>query len=272
MRVFAEDGRSLYITRDIAAGLQRTEEFKAARILHVVDLAQTLYFRQLKGIFAKLKHPAAESITHVSYGRVPGMSTRKGSLVGLLSFLDEAKERALQAYRSEVEKRPEQVDEDVVAEGIAIGATYFYMLSNSRQKDLQFNWDIALSFVGDSGPYVQYALARSFSVEDKAQAAGIRLPEKFDASQLQSDCVHELVLILARFQETLHNVVKELDPSILSGYLIDLAKAFSAAYRELRIVGEDPAVAAQRLVVFKATQVALARGAALLGIPCLKRM
>lgn len=128
-----------------------------------------------------------------------GHEPRKGSLVGLLSFLDEAKERALQTYRSELKKRQSRLMK-MLAEGIAIGATYFYMLSNSRQR-FTFNWDIALSFVGDSGPYVQYALAR-FSVEDKAQAAGIRLPEGVMHHNCKSDCVHELDVNPRAIQET----------------------------------------------------------------------
>ena len=75
-RIFSEDGRSLYITRDIAAAFYREDTYHPLKILYVVAMAQTLHFKQLKAVLGKLNHPSADKITHISFGNVPGMKTR----------------------------------------------------------------------------------------------------------------------------------------------------------------------------------------------------
>ncbi len=271
-RVFSEDGRSLYITRDIAAALYRYDTFKPFKILYVVGAQQTLHFRQLVGIMSKFSPEIAKIIVHVAFGFVPGMKTRGGGAISLSDYLEEAKARALSAYREEVQKRPEGVNEEEVAEAVAVGATYFYFLSHGNLKDFQFKWEEALSFQGDSGPYLQYALARINSIEVKARANKIFVPKTLNTEIFADDESWALISQISRFDEVLEKVEIEYDPSSLALYCLELAKAFSKVYRTMRVVGEEESVAENRLALFIATKFVLQTGLYLLGVPAVERM
>lgn len=272
VRIFAEDGRSLYITRDIAAAIYRHDTFSPEKILYVVAAQQSLHFRQLIGLFEKLAHPVASEIVHVPFGFVPGMKTRDGGAISLKDFLTEAHDRARTAYQSEVQKRPEGLDEESVSESVAIGATYFYFLNHSNTKDFNFNWDEALNFQGDSGPYIQYALARLNSIAINAEKEGLRSSPKALAEVCEDNDAYELVAVLARFDQVLESVCKEYEPNTLANYVLDLAKAFSKAYRKLRVIGEEKDIAQARLALFEATKYVLHNGCYLLGVPPIERM
>jgi arginyl-tRNA synthetase len=272
-RVFAEDGRSLYITRDIATAMYREETFHPEKILYVVAAQQMLHFQQLIEIMNRMKHPVGPKMVHVSFGFVPGMKTREGGGISLKDFLDEMKDRALEAYKNEVEKRPEGTDENLIAEAVAIGATYFYFLSHSNVKDLHFTWEQALNFQGESGPYLQYAVARLNSIEVKANESGVDR-SLFDASQLTEESAYDLASLLAQFPTIVENAGRDYEPYYISQYLIEVAKSFSRAYRELRVVGEDVSkeLSSSRLALFMATREILVAGMNLLGIPKIERM
>lgn len=271
-RIFAPDGRSLYITRDLAAAMYRHKTFGAKEILYVVAAQQSLHFKQLIEILRRMKHPVADSMVHVSFGFVPGMSTREGGAISLKDYIDEAHARALKAYRNEVSKRPEGVDEEKVAEAVAIGATYFYFLNHVNVKDFNFSWDEALSFQGDTGPYLQYALARIYGIELKAKEAGIALGAEFDATVLDEPSAHELVLLLSKFSETVQKAATEHEPFCITQYLLSLAKAFSKAYLAHKVLGAAPHEAQARLALFSAVKNVLQTGLRLVGVPALERM
>ena len=277
VRIFAEDGRSLYITRDIAAAEYREKTFAPSEILYVVSVAQSLHFKQLIAVLERLKHPAAAKIRHVAHGQVPGIRTRgvasAGERIALDEFLEDAHARALKAYREEVTKRPADLDEEEVAEAVGLGAVFYSYLSRTNLKDFQFDWDDALSFQGDSGPYMQYALARIYSIEAKAREAGITPEGELDAASLADGEAYEMVALLARFDEVLERAGRECEPACLAQYLLSLAKSFSASYKGLRVLGEpDLPRAKARLALFCALRSVLHIGLTLIGVPPLKRM
>lgn len=275
-RVFADDGRSLYITRDIAAAVYRHETFMPTKILYVVAAQQSLHFKQLVEIFKRINHPVANQIVHVPFGFVPGMKTREGTAILSENFLNEAHTRALQAYREEVAKRPDGLNEEEIAELVAIGATYFYFLKHTNLKDFNFSWKEALNFSGDSGAYVQYGLARIFSIENKAKQAGIDTSsnnlQSADFELLKEDAAHELVLLLLKFKEVLECAAEQYEPSIIANYALDIARALSRAYRELRVVGEEGQLALARLALFNCVKSALKEALWLIGVPTIERM
>lgn len=90
------DGSTLYLTRDIAAAIDRYSKYKFDRMYYVAENGQNDHFNALKGILLKMDMPWAERLHHVKFGRIRGMSTRKGTAVFLRDILDECRELMIQ--------------------------------------------------------------------------------------------------------------------------------------------------------------------------------
>lgn len=90
--IIKSDSTTLYLTRDIAAFLERKKRYNMDKIFYVVDNGQNDHFTAIKSIVGDLGFDAHSMINHVKFGRIHGMSTRKGSVVFLKDILDEAKD------------------------------------------------------------------------------------------------------------------------------------------------------------------------------------
>jgi arginyl-tRNA synthetase len=276
-RLLTEDGRTLYLTRDVITADYREKTYHPERIIYVVGAPQTLHFKQLQAILKRLKHPAADKIVHVPFGHVPGISTRKLSSdsgdLSLDALLDEAHDRAREAYESEVSKRPEGVDIEAVAEAVGLGAIYFNYLSRTNIKEFHFSWEEALNFKGDTGPYLMYAVARLYSMQERAKEEGLYIGDFADGSKLVEDEAWELASTIARFPQVLLKTSKDLEPCNVCTYALDLAKAISRAYVKLRVLGEpDKEIARARLGLYVAAREVLGSALRILGIRVLERM
>ena len=263
------DGATLYITRDVAAADYRYATYGFDKLIYVVAAGQQLHFQQLFATLKLLGRPWAGDCVHVKFGLVQGMSTREGNVVYLEALLDEAKRRALQNMRANVEKRLELEDEEAVAEAVGIAAIYFADLSKQRIKDYEFDWDHATSFEGDTGPYLLNAHARIAGIIRKC---GFELDPEADLSALVEPEAHELVTQVSRYPEVLLQAAQLHEPSVLASYLLELARALHSSYRALRVKDEEAVRAKARLLLFTVVKGVLARGLAILGIPALERM
>lgn len=273
-RILTPDGRSLYLTRDIATAMYRAKEFNFDRAIYVVGAPQSLHFEQLKAVLKKLKKSYAEKITHVAFGHVKGMSTRgKGQFIELNSFLDEANERALNAYHNQVSKHPDGLNENRVAEAVSLAAIIFSNLSRNRIKDVEFSWDTALEFQGDTGPYILYAYARINSIKEKANGLGIFAKLDDSSTAYSEESAFRLISLLSDFIPVLHQTLADHEPSHLGNYTLSLAKQFSKVYLNHKIIGaENKQMAEARLALFEATATVLKNSLTLLGMKCLNKM
>ena len=272
-RVFTADGRSLYLTRDIATAKYRAETFQFDRAVYVVGAPQTLHFQQIKGILRELGRDYADKIIHVPFGHVMGIKTRgEGQFVELNEFFDEAYQRALDAYHTQVSKRPENLDEKEVARAVALAAILFSNLSRTNIKDVHFDWDSALTFQGDSGPYLLYAYARINGIKEKAAAHGVLPDTEFSKHALSEEAAFQVASLLADFEQVVERAVEEHEPYLLANYALELAKSISKAYLDLKVVGVENDLAVARLTLFEASRVILGKSLELLGIQPLERM
>ncbi len=263
------DGSTLYATRDLAAAIDRYERFHFDKALYVVATDQALHFKQLFRVLEAMGRPFAGNMVHVNFGRVHGMSTRKGNVVLLNDVLDEAKSRALERVQENVKEGSIQTeDPEGLAEQIGLGAVVFGDLKNRRVTDYTFDWDEVLSFDGHTGPYMQYAHARACNVLRKGGGA----PTAHDAALLTLPEEQALLRVIARFPVAVQEAAEQYDPSLVARHLLDLAAAFSRFYtlgnqdRSKRIVVEDESLRAARLALTDATRATLAAGLTLLGI------
>ena len=263
------DGATLYMTRDLAAACHRKKTYKFEKLLYVVGTAQSLHFRQLFKVLELMEEPWAKDCVHVNFGLVQGMSSRKGNVIYLEELLDEARNRAKEYMSANVDKRPELEDEEAVAEAVGIAAIFFSDLSKQRIKDYNFSWERAISFEGDTGPYLMNAHARIAGIIRKC---GVELDPGADITLLQEQSAHDLVSLVSRYTDALREAAKTSEPSILAAYLLDLARALHSGYKELRVKDEEEKLAGARLLLLAVVKNVLASGMRILGIKPLEKM
>lgn len=267
------NGSTTYATRDLAAIKYRVKEYDFDKALYVVSYEQTLHFKQVyeTAKLLGLGDKYTDNLTHVAFGMVSlptgKMSTRDGNIIKLEELLSEAIERASKIIE---EKNPDLENKEEVAKNVGIGAVIFNDLSNSRIKDEVFDWDQILNFQGETGPYVQYTYVRTKSVLEKVEGALDILKVNYEKI-LDEYSVNVLKLIYS-FGDVLELVTKKDEPSILSRYLLDLAKAYSNFYNENKIIVDDKEVQNARVYITYAVNKVLKEGANLLGITMPSKM
>ena len=263
-----------YATRDLAAILYRARTYDFDKALYVTSYEQVLHFKQVfeTAKLLGLDEKYTNGLEHVSFGMVllptGKMSTREGTVVKLEDLLNESIERAQKVIE---EKNPELENKEDIAKKVGIGAVIFNDLSNNRIKDEVFDWDTILNFQGETGPYVQYTYVRTKSIIEKA---GYNIEDIENGAILGDISIEELkdkdsqniLKLLYSFEDVLVQVTDKNEPSILSRYLIDLAKAYSAFYNANKVIVEDEKVKNARVFLTYATGKVLKIGAELLGI------
>jgi arginyl-tRNA synthetase len=267
--ILKKDGSSLYATRDIAAAIYRKKEYDFHKCIYVTGAAQSLHFQQWFKVIELMGYEWAKDLIHVPFGLVSlggeKLSTRKGKVVLLEDILSEAIKKTLEIIES---KNPDLEDKEEVARYMGVGAVIFSDLYSNRIKDVSFSWDEVLNFDGETGPYVQYTHARCCSVIRKA-------PEQdssFNPGLLQTKEEYQLCKTLYQFPEKVMMALTQLEPSIITRYLVDLAQDFNRFYHEHPILADDQQLRAARLALVKATRITLANGLKLIGLKPLERV
>ncbi len=267
--ILKSDGATIYATRDLAAACYRQNTYHFDKCLYVVAYQQDLHFRQVFRVLEKMGYPWAKNCVHVAFGMVSfegeALSTRKGNVVHLEDLLNQAVEKALEIIR---EKSPDLPDKETVARQIGIGAVIYTDLSNNRIKDIDFRWDRALNFDGESGPYVQYTHARCCSVLRKAGD----IAASPDWSALTDDEAQALLRLISRFPDVIREAAEKYEPSMVTRAVTDIAQAFNKYYYEHRILSGDPAQSAARLALTDAARRVIRIGLYLIGIEAPERM
>ena len=265
--IIKSNGSSTYATRDLAAILYRARTYDFDKAIYVTSYEQILHFKQ---IFATAKYLGLDEkytngLIHVPFGMVllptGKMSTREGTSIKLEDLLNEAIERAKKIIE---DKNPELEDKDLIAKKVGVGAVIFNDLSNNRVKDEIFDWDTILNFQGETGPYVQYTYVRTQSILRKAES--VPSFKDINTEKINDNYSINILKLIYNFEDILVEVTKKEEPSILSRYLIDLAKAFSNFYNENKIIGEEKEVENARLYLTRVVGEILKTGASLLGI------
>lgn len=267
--ILKKDGATLYATRDIAAAFYRKKTYHFYKDLYVVAYQQNLHFKQWFKVVEKMGYEWSKDLEHVPFGMVSyegrALSTREGYVV----YLDELLNRAVEKAREIIEeKSPNLPDKDKVARQVGIGAVVFFDLFNNRIKDIDFRWDRALNFDGETGPYVQYTHARCCSLLAKAG----ELDAKADYAALENPAAQEVVRTLERFPEVVSEACHRNEPSLVTRYSVELASNFNRFYYENRILTEDAAQSKARANLTAATASCLRTALSLIGVEAPEKM
>ena len=268
-------GGYLYATTDLAATRYRANVLKADRALYFVDQRQALHFQMVFSA-ARLAGfvPASMQLEHMGFGTMNGadgrpFKTRDGGTVKLVDLINEAEERAYSLVKS---KNPELGEAELrqIANAVGVSAVKYADLSKHRASDYSFNFELMLSFEGNTAPYLLYAYTRVASVFRKL---GKDFSEVDGQIRLEAPQEIDLATKLAQFGEVLNNVADKGTPHILCTYLYDLAGLFSSFYEHCPILSaDDQATQQSRLRLAALSGRTLKQGLELLGLHTLERM
>lgn len=266
--ILKRDGSTLYPTRDIAAAVYRKQEYHFDKCIYVTSAQQILHFRQWFKVVELMGYDWYDELVHVPYGTVSvngaKLATRTGNVVLLRDLFAAAIEKVTEIMET---KNPALKGRTDVAEAVGVGAIVFYYLSNNRIKDINFSMEEALSFDGNTGPYVQYTYARACSILEKAGVTdGTPAPTELT---LTDPLEKVLCVTLSEFEERVRMALRDYEPSYITRYILDVATAFNRFYHDCAIVtAEDAAVRETRLALTRATKYVLGRA---FGLICLRK-
>jgi len=244
-----------YDVTDVASIKHRVDDLRAERMIYVTDARQANHFALVFAVTRLAGYlPDRVEVEHVGYGMVLGadgrpFKTREGTAAYLDDLLDAAEERAT----------PE----------VALAAIKYADLSNQLQKDYVFDPERMVQTTGDTGPYLQYAHARTRSILRDADARGLAVGP---VSVVAESDEQTLALLLSRFGEFVELVGATLQPHRLCGYLYDLATAYSAFYEHCPVLKSEGEIRSSRLGLCQATSNVLAMGLGILGVHAPERM
>lgn len=257
------DGSTIYATRDIAAALFRKNTYDFDKCIYVTSAGQSLHFAQFFKVIGMMGYEWSKDLVHVPFGTVSfggeKIATRSGNMILLEDIFARAIEKTLSIIN---EKNPGLENKEEVAKAVGVGAIIFNDLSNNRIRDVDFNWEEALSFEGNTGPYVQYTYARCAGILDKAgcdvDAKSLTLTDETEAALIKTLDLYPEKLKLAR---------NDLEPSVISRYLLEVCSAFNRFYQNCPVLKvEDAKIRNTRLALVFAAASVLKSGLTLIGL------
>lgn len=239
------DLATTYFTRDLATIKFRLDEWNPDIFIYEVGADQSLYFKQLFETTSRLGWTKGKTLVHIAHGLIRfehgKMSTREGKTVKLEEVLDEAVKRARKIIdNSETGRGLDEKQKEDVAQKVGIGAVKYFDLSHQPTSDIIFDWEKMFVLQGNSGPYLQYTVARTNSVLAKSTNKQIyKSTNKWENGKWKMENEEELSVLrtLVRFPEVIASAAKNYSPNLLANYLFSLAQKYNNFYDKHRILG-----------------------------------
>jgi arginyl-tRNA synthetase len=264
------DGRLLWVSTDQPdAGGPEPAFGRASRVYNVIDTRQS-YLQDVvvAGLKALGFEQQAEQSIHFSYEMVAlsprccaelgiplsaedakrpyiEVSGRKGLGVKADDLMDTLVEKALAEVASRHPEAPEAEQRRVASE-IAIGALRYFLLKYTRNSVIAFDFQEALSFEGETGPYVQYAAVRARNILRKLEEKGEKIPDfstelspEAMGRQLQAQDFWQVLLAASKADAAVERAVTAGEPAHVAKYAFQLAQAFNNFYHQYPIIHEE---------------------------------
>ncbi len=268
-RVFLnKEGLPTYEAKELALAKLK-EERLGMYDLSVISTANEIieYFKVLKKAMSFI-YPELEAKTeHIGHGMVRlstgKMSSRTGNVIPAIDFIDEVADMAM----AKMDEGGKVAPSEDLARNVAIGAIKYATLKGNIRQDSIFDNEKALSFEGDSGPYLMYTHARICSIEAKAREVGM-----VSSTTLNPDVPYAIEKIIYQFPEVVLQAQVERAPHHVVVYLTELAGAFNTFYAHEKIVDLEDPFASYKLALAGAVRIILKNGLYLLGIKAPERM
>ncbi len=268
-RVFLNSqGLPTYEAKDLGNFAIKQERYPQWDVsIIVTGNEQSEYFKveyaAIRDVFGVPEH---KKLVHIPTGFLTlttgKMSSRKGNVL--------TGESLLEALQEESKKRAEESRaEDVraLAEMVAVAALKYQILKHGIGSNIVFDKEKALSFEGDSGPYLQYTYARIGSVIEKAQAVGIA-----PSVAVPPAIVYDIEKVLYRFEEVVRDAIEAYEPQGIITYLTQLCGMFNSFYAHEKIADADDVYAPYKLALAQSVRLTLHNGLSVLGMQAPERM
>lgn len=267
-RVFLnKEGLPTYEAKELALAKLKDERF-GGYDHSVISTANEIneYFKVLLSAMGEVYPDLAAKTEHIGHGMVRlatgKMSSRTGDVIPAIDFVEEVAGAAYQ----KMEASGGAADMGVAQE-VAIAAIKYTTLHGSIRQDSIFDKDRALSFEGDSGPYLQYTFARIQSVLEKASVAGVE-----GSTQLPPPEAYDVEKLVYQFPEVIVTALQERAPHKITTYLTELAGAFNSFYAVEKIADVSDEYAPYKAALAKAVAITLKNGLWTLGIKAQQKM
>jgi arginyl-tRNA synthetase len=249
-------GLPTYEAKDIGLAFLKEERVKSDRSIVLTSVEQIDHFKVFLAALSEIAPKLAEKTVHVSHGSLRldsgKMSSRKGNVITAVGLIDDV-----------IKKANEKNADPLIAQQVAMGAIRYMILRQAPGSDIIFDEGKSLSLLGDSGPYLQYALVRARKILVYAAGGGATgsnsPPEPYPIERL-----------IMHFPEVAARAARELAPNLLVNYLTELAGEWNAFYAKEQVLGSPEEVYRQR--VTRAFANTMTNGLTLLGIPTPEKM
>ncbi|MCO6496404.1 MAG: arginine--tRNA ligase [Chitinophagaceae bacterium] len=229
------DGTSVYMTQDIGLAVEKYKDYPLEKSIYVIGDEQLYHMKVLKEICRKLGFSFADEIFHLSYGMVElttgKMKSREGTVVDADDIVEEMVQTAatLTAELGKVEGSTEEELKQLY-ETLGLGAMKFYLLRVDPKKRMVFDPKESIDFHGFTGPFVQYTYARIRSILRKSalRPEEITIGQDVEYEKLE----RELTLLLETYPNVLADSARDMNPSLIAGYVFSVAQLFNSFYTE----------------------------------------
>ncbi len=267
-RVFLNrNGITTYEAKELGLTQLKAEKWDFDSSITITAVEQQEYFKVVYKAFSLLRPEIAPKLKHISHGMMSlvgeKMSSRKGNVLTGESLINDmlclAKEKVADRDLSDSDK------EDIT-KAVAISAIKFSVLKQKVVKNIIFNKEQALSFEGDSGPYLQYAHMRAVSILEKANKEGLKV-----GTELAPQETTVLEKMMYRFPEVVARAQTEHEPHFVTTYLVQLASEWNSWYATEKILDKS-LTTGYKLAIAQAFANTMKNGLWLLGIKAPERM
>tara|TARA_Y100000034_G_scaffold71518_1_gene86277 strand:- start:5318 stop:7006 length:1689 start_codon:yes stop_codon:yes gene_type:complete len=253
-----------YITFDLGAAVERAKKHKFDKMIYITDFRQASHFDSLFAALKLLKYDWANKLIHLPFGTVNFgkeiMATRKGDVI----LLEDVLKQVIKKAEQNIKKRKTKGNPSKVG----VGAVKYIILKNEPARDVNFSWQTALSFEGNTGPYLQYSYARASSIIRKADKKNFNKSTKEIPTLTKSEI--ELIKKISQFPEIITDTGDKMNPSLITNYSFELAQVFNEFYHSDKVIGAEDEGFKLRLVdAFRTT---LKNALHLLGIEVMEEM
>lgn len=269
------DGTSVYMTQDIGTALLRYKDNPALTgLIYTVGNEQNHHFKVLFAILKKLGYKWAEACYHLSYGMVDlpsgRMKSREGTVVDaddlMQSLTNDAKAATLE--RSQIEDLSSE-QQETLFKTIGMGGLKYFLLKVDPKKKMMFNPEESIELNGNTGPFIQYAFARTQSI--------LRTVDSFektvDSSIELFPIEQELIKLIGEFPNTIKEAGENYSPALVANYVYELTKTYNSFYQSISIFKEEDAAKKQfRIALSYQVGEVIKNGMLLMGINVPERM